>query len=123
MPDPLFALLLTDQMDPIYSTAHTFTDRRLWDQLISLRPEPGVSSWPVKLPSGVVVNNMSQNELDEVTVTIGSFTNDFAMALAASNAMTVIEVDDQDDSLPDTLHAAVLAAGVSPDCIYEGLYY
>lgn len=66
------------------------------------------------MPDGVTVGDEKHCE---VQLTIGSFVNNYAMSLTASDAMLGLGCE------PGCEYAAALAAGVDAERVYHGLYY
>jgi hypothetical protein len=60
----MYAFVLAEPFDPDYQTSHTFVDDRIWDQLSSLAPPPGKSSWFVTVPAGVLIGNEQRTEVE-----------------------------------------------------------
>jgi hypothetical protein len=110
----MYAFVLADYQDPNYTTFHTFEDERIWTQLNSLTPKPGQSSWTVPVPEGVLVG---REQITEVTLTSGSFTDDYAIQLSDSSATTLIATD------PRSGYAALADLGIDDAHTFQGFYF
>lgn len=110
----MYAIVLSDPYDPATVTVDVFEDVRIWEQMNTLVPPAGKSSWFVDLPEGVTVGKEATGR---VSLTCGSFINDYAMAVAGSSAMTRL------GSSADEAYEALKSTGIDEDHIYYGLYY
>jgi len=111
----MFAIILEDTFDPDYSYAVVFEDARVWEQLTTIAASPSASEWDIILPEGVNVDGEQF-----ITVTIGSFQNDLAIAVSNSNIAQHVNTESSD---LESLGSAVAALGVPAANVYHGLIY
>lgn len=128
----MYGLLLVDEYDTPYNTAHVITDQALWDWLKAPVDFQGKSSVVVPLPAGYT----TEEGETEWGVTIGSCENDKAQALSSiaeshpeavkalefeTDAFDDEEAGDGGDQWLEDARAALAKIPVKDT--YEGLWY
>lgn len=124
----MYAMILVDgEYADSYATLHMFDDKALWDWMHTAVDFGDVSSVPVDLPVGFVVDGRTC-----VTVTVGSPENDKAQVVSGLVGTVEVVVDEEslDEDDFDEAYDTVWRQTVKDLCavrgvtdVYEGLWY